>query len=96
VEGAEKIHELGMNVVKFWLHEDSLPGYGYNSDWQIPLDSRLVDLLQHKYYVEALALPGARWLLKFFRFRIRMVFISIMTAILPMKKSNFTKSALTC
>jgi len=57
VEGAEAIHRLGMNVAKFWLREDSLPGYSYHSDWRIPLDSRLVDLLQHKYYVEALALP---------------------------------------
>ena len=55
IEGAEKIHELGMNVAKFWLREDKLPGYGYNSDWQIPLDSKLVDVLQHKYYEEALA-----------------------------------------
>ena len=57
IEGAEKIHELGMNVAKFWLREDKLPGYGYNSDWQIPLDSKLVDVLQHKYYEEALAQP---------------------------------------
>ena len=57
VEGAEAIHRLGMNVAKFWLREDKLPGYDYNSDWQIPLDARLVDVLQHKYYVEALALP---------------------------------------
>lgn len=57
VEGAEAIHRLGMNVAKFWLREDKLPGYDYNSDWQIPLDARLVDVLRHKYYVEALALP---------------------------------------
>ena len=46
-----------MNVAKFWLREDKLPGYSYNSDWQIPLDARLVDVLRHKYYVETLALP---------------------------------------
>ncbi len=57
VEGAEAIHRLGMNVAKFWLREDKLPGYNYNSDWKIPLDSRLVDVLQQPYYVEALALP---------------------------------------
>jgi len=57
VEGAEALNRLGMRVAKFWLREDKLPGYGYNSDWQIPLDSRLVDVLRHKYYVEALALP---------------------------------------
>jgi hypothetical protein len=32
VEGAEKIHELGMDVAKFWLSEDKLPGYAYGSD----------------------------------------------------------------
>ena len=57
IEGAEAIHRLGMRVAKLWLHEDTLAGYGYNSDWQIPLDSRLVDLLRHPYYVEALAQP---------------------------------------
>ena len=57
IEGAETIHRLGMRVAKFWLHEDTLAGYGYNSDWKIPLDSRLVSLLQHKYYVDALAQP---------------------------------------
>ena len=57
IEGAEAIQRLGMRVAKFWLREDKLPGYSYNSDWQIPLDSRLVDVLRHKYYVEALALP---------------------------------------
>ena len=57
VEGAEAIHKLGMNVAKFWLREDKLPGYGYNSDWRIPLDSRLADVLRQPYYQEALALP---------------------------------------
>ena len=57
VEGAEQIHKLGMGVAKFWLREDQLPGYGYNSDWGIPLDGRLVTLLQHRYYREAFALP---------------------------------------
>jgi hypothetical protein len=57
IEGAEAIQRLGMRVAKFWLHEDMLAGYGYNSDWRIPLDSRLVNLLQHKYYIEALSQP---------------------------------------
>lgn len=57
VEGAEAIHKLGMNVAKFWLREDKLPGYSYNSDWQIPLDSRPVEVVQQPYYQEALALP---------------------------------------
>ena len=58
IEGAEAIHRLGMNVGKFWLREDELPGYGYNSDWSPALKSgRLVDVLKHKDYVEALAVP---------------------------------------
>ena len=57
VEGAEALQKLGMRVAKFWLREDKLPGYSYNSDWQIPLDARLVDVLRHKYFVAALALP---------------------------------------
>ena len=66
VEGAEKIHELGMGVAKFWLHEDNLPGYAYNSNWGIPLDKRLVDVLKHPYYVEALSLPFSTVLLEVF------------------------------
>ncbi|MEI6077763.1 MAG: hypothetical protein WCS94_19430 [Verrucomicrobiota bacterium] len=57
LEGAKAIHRLGMNVAKFWLRDDKLTGYSYNSNWQIPLDSKLVDLLQHPYFEEALALP---------------------------------------
>ena len=50
VEGAEKIHELGMGVAKFWLCEDNLPGYRYSSNWDVPFDQRLVDVLKHPYY----------------------------------------------
>jgi hypothetical protein len=57
IEGAEAIHRLGMNVAKFWLHENSLSGYAYNSDWKIPLDGRLLTVLQHPYFVAALSLP---------------------------------------
>jgi hypothetical protein len=58
LEGAEAIQRLGMNVGKFWLREDELPGYGYNSDWSPALKSgRLVDVLKHKDYVDSLALP---------------------------------------
>jgi hypothetical protein len=58
IEGAEAIHRLGMNVAKFWLREDELPGYGYNSDWSTALKSgRLVDVLMHEDYVKALEVP---------------------------------------
>lgn len=66
-EGAEKIHELGMNVGKFWLREDDLPGYGYNSKLKDALKSgRLVDVLKHEEYVAALALPFSTVMLEVF------------------------------
>lgn len=66
VEGAEKIRELGMGVAKFWLHEDDLPGYRYNSDWGIPLDGPMVDILKHSYFRQALALPFSTVFLEIF------------------------------
>lgn len=67
VEGAEAIHRLGMNVGKFWLREDDLPGYGYHSDWSPALkNGRLVDVLKHKDYVEALAIPFSTVFLEVF------------------------------
>lgn len=69
VEGAEAIHNIGMNVAKFWLHEEGLPGYGYNTDesWVKAVSTgRLVDVLKHPYYVEALSYPFTTVLLEVF------------------------------
>lgn len=66
VEGAEKMHELGMGVAKFWLHEDDLPGYRYNSDWGIPLEGPMVNLLKHPYFRSALAVPFSTIFLEIF------------------------------
>lgn len=66
VEGAHKIHELGMGVAKFWLHEDGLPGYAYGSDWGDALKGEMVDVLKHPYYREALALPFSTVMLEAF------------------------------
>jgi hypothetical protein len=66
VEGAEKMHQLGMGVAKFWLHEDDLPGYRYNSDWGIPLDGPMVDVLKHAYFRAALAVPFSTVFLEIF------------------------------
>jgi hypothetical protein len=66
VEGAGKIHELGMGVAKLWLHEDKLPGYAYGSDWGDALEGDLVDVLKHPYYREALALPFSTVMLEAF------------------------------
>ncbi len=57
IEGADEIQRLGLNVAKFWLHESDLPGYGYNSDWGIPLGRDLVNVLNHPYYKQALSHP---------------------------------------
>lgn len=58
IEGAEAIHRLGMNVAKFWLSEDDLPGYAYNSRLKEALPGRrLVNILRHEEYLAALALP---------------------------------------
>ena len=57
IEGAEQIHRLGMNVAKFWLRENGLPGYGYNSDWGIDLNGKLVDVISHRYFKAALSQP---------------------------------------
>lgn len=69
IEGAEAIRRLGMNVAKFWLHEDGLPGYGYNTDdtWRKSISTgRLVDVLKHPDYVEALSNPFSTVLLEVF------------------------------
>jgi len=67
IEGAEKIHELGMGVAKLWLREDDLPGYGYNSRLKEALPSgRLVDVLKHEEYVASLALPFTTVMLEIF------------------------------
>jgi hypothetical protein len=67
VEGAEKLHELGMGVAKFWLREDDLPGYEYNSRLKEALNSgRLVDVLKHEEYRAALSLPFTTVMLEVF------------------------------
>ena len=66
IEGAERMRELGMGLAKFWLHEDDLPGYRYNSDWGIPLDGPMVDILRHPYFREALAVPFSTIFLEVF------------------------------
>jgi hypothetical protein len=69
IEGADAIHRLGMNVAKFWLYEEGLPGYGYNTDdnWKKSISSgRLVDVLKHPDYVKALSHPFSTVLLEVF------------------------------
>jgi hypothetical protein len=55
VEGARKLRELGFGVAKFWL-DKHLPGYGFNSDWKLGRDARLVDVARHPYFASALGM----------------------------------------
>lgn len=69
IEGADAIQRLGMNVAKFWLHEEGLPGYGYNTDdsWKNATSTgRLVDVLKHPDYVKALSHPWSTVMLEVF------------------------------
>lgn len=66
VEGAEKMHELGMRVAKFWLHEANLAGYGYNSRLSAAIGKRMVDVLRHEEYMAALAMPFSTVMLEVF------------------------------
>ena len=67
IEGAERLRSFGFDVAKFWLREDELPGYGYNSDWKSALQSgRLVDVLRHPYYLETLEMPFRTVMLEVF------------------------------
>ena len=70
VEGAAKISQLGMKLGKFWLSDDGLPGYGYNSRLRdVTASGRLVDLLKHPEYVAALAHPFTTVMLEIFPLR---------------------------
>lgn len=66
IEGADEMQRLGLGVAKFWLHEAGLPGYRYNSDWGIPLDRNLVNVLKHPYYKAALSHPFSTVILEVF------------------------------
>ena len=75
IEGAEAIHRMGMNVARFWLSKKALPGYGYHRDWSPALNGRLVDVLRHSYYVEALEQPFTKVCLEFFFTRQSQAFV---------------------
>jgi hypothetical protein len=56
LEGCEALLGLGMHVAKL-MFGNQLPGYGYNSDWKLSAESRLIDVARHPYFVQAFALP---------------------------------------
>jgi hypothetical protein len=56
LEGIGILHGLGFKTVKLWLGRD-LPGYAFNSKWDLPKDARLVDVIKHDYFKRALEAP---------------------------------------
>ena len=59
-----------MKLGMFWLSDDGLPGYGYNSRLHdVAASGRLVDVLKHPEFVAALAYPFATVMLEIFPLR---------------------------
>ena len=54
LEGLAMLHGLGLKTAKLWLGRD-LPGYAFNSRWNLPKDARLVDVVKHRPLSRALA-----------------------------------------
>lgn len=63
LEGCEALLGLGMRVAKL-LFGSQLPGYGYNSDWKLSAESRLIDVAKHPYFVQAFAMPFTTFVLE--------------------------------
>lgn len=56
IEGCNRVRALGMDVVKLWF-DRRLPGYNYNSTWDLPRDAGLVDVARHAYFRQAFEMP---------------------------------------
>ena len=63
LEGCEALLGLGMRVAKLFFG-NQLPGYGYNSDWKLSAESRLIDVAKHPYFVQAFAMPFTTFVLE--------------------------------
>jgi hypothetical protein len=63
IEGSRALLTLGMRVAKYWL-DPSLPGYGYNSEWKLRRDMRLVEIARHPYFRECFAMPFSAFALE--------------------------------
>ena len=63
VQGCRELLKLGMRAAKLWL-QPSLPGYSYNSRWDLPADATLVDVARHPYFAECFAMPFAAFALE--------------------------------
>ncbi len=63
LEGCDALLWLGMRVAKLFFG-NQLPGYGYNSDWKLSAESRLIDVAKHPYFVRAFAMPFTTFVLE--------------------------------
>ena len=64
LEGCEALRDFGYGACKLWF-ENSLPGYGFHSDWSA-LDpaGTLVDIAKHPYFQAAFAMPFGTFVLE--------------------------------
>lgn len=63
LEGSRALQRFGMGVAKLWLGPH-LPGYGYNSHWNLPPDATLADVARHPYFAACFALPFSTFVLE--------------------------------
>ena len=64
LEGCQALHDFGMGTCKLWF-ENSLPGYGFHSDWSaLDPNGRLIDIAKHPYFQEAFEFPFRTFVLE--------------------------------
>ena len=64
LEGCQALHDFGMGTCKLWF-ENSLPGYGFHSDWSaLDPKGRLIDIAKHPYFQEAFDYPFSTFVLE--------------------------------
>jgi len=64
LEGCQALHDFGMGTCKLWF-ENSLPGYGFHSDWStLDRKGRLIDIAKHPYFQAAFEFPFRTFILE--------------------------------
>lgn len=64
LEGCQALHDFGMGTCKLWF-ENSLPGYGFHSDWSaLDPKGRLIDIASHPYFQAAFDFPFRTFVLE--------------------------------
>ena len=63
-EGCEALRDFGFGACKLWF-ENSLPGYGFHSDWSsLDRSGTLVDIAKHPYFQAAFDMPFGTFVLE--------------------------------